>query len=100
MLVMWKSSPWPGKNIVRSTSQKNSRKAWIGAKQLISPLTCRKLPRANLDSYTMHVHYIPSSEILEFPSVINFDIITSDNINFHFTSCSNLGTTFFLIKHL
>ena len=23
-------------------------------------------------------------EILEFPSVINFDIITSDNISFHF----------------
>ena len=29
-------------------------------------------------------YYKPSSEILEFPSVINFDIITSDNINFHF----------------
>ena len=29
-------------------------------------------------------YYIPSSEILEFPSVINFDIITSDDINFHF----------------
>ena len=27
---------------------------------------------------------IPSSEILEFPGVINFDIITSDDINFHF----------------
>ena len=27
---------------------------------------------------------IPSSEILEFPSVINFDIITSDDINFYF----------------
>ena len=31
----------------------------------------------------LHV-YIPSSEILEFPSVINFDIITSGDINFHF----------------
>ena len=30
------------------------------------------------------VYYIPSSEILEFPSLINFDIITSDDINFHF----------------
>ena len=29
-------------------------------------------------------YYIPSSEILEFPSVMNFDIITSDDINFHF----------------
>ena len=29
-------------------------------------------------------YYIPSSEILEFNSVINFDIITSDDINFHF----------------
>ena len=29
-------------------------------------------------------YYIPSSEILEFPSVINFDIITSDDINFYF----------------
>ena len=29
-------------------------------------------------------YYIPSSEILEFPSVINFDIISSDDINFHF----------------
>ena len=29
-------------------------------------------------------YYIPSSEILEFPSVINFDITTSDDINFHF----------------
>ena len=27
-------------------------------------------------------YYIPSSEILEFPSVINFDIITSDDIDF------------------
>ena len=30
------------------------------------------------------IYYIPSREILEFPSVINFDIITSDDINFHF----------------
>ena len=30
------------------------------------------------------LYYIPSSEILEFPSVINFDIITNDNINIHF----------------
>ena len=29
-------------------------------------------------------YYIPSGEILEFPSVINFNIITSDDINFHF----------------
>ena len=29
-------------------------------------------------------YYIRSSEILEFPSVINFDIITSDDIKFHF----------------
>ena len=29
-------------------------------------------------------YYIPSSEILEFPSVINFDIITSDDIIIHF----------------
>ena len=31
-------------------------------------------------------YYIPRSEILEFPSVINLDIITSDDINFHFLS--------------
>ena len=30
------------------------------------------------------IYFIPSSEILEFPSVINFDIITSDDIKFHF----------------
>ena len=30
------------------------------------------------------LYYIPSREILEFPSVTNFDIITSDDINFHF----------------
>ena len=29
---------------------------------------------------------IPSSEILELTSVINFYIITSDDINFHFLS--------------
>ena len=29
-------------------------------------------------------YYIPSSEILEFPSEINFDIISSNDINFHF----------------
>ena len=29
-------------------------------------------------------YYIPSSEILEFCTVINFDIITRDDINFHF----------------
>ena len=29
-------------------------------------------------------YYIPSSEILEIPCVINFDIITSDDSNFHF----------------
>ena len=34
--------------------------------------------------WNIDVYYIPSSEILEFPSVINFDIIYSDDINFHF----------------
>ena len=34
--------------------------------------------------FEKHIYHIPSSEILEFPSVINFDIITSDHINFHF----------------
>ena len=34
--------------------------------------------------HVMTFYYIPSSEILEFPSVINFDIITSADINFHF----------------
>ena len=29
-------------------------------------------------------YYIPSSEIQEFPSVMNFDTIASDDINFHF----------------
>ena len=29
------------------------------------------------------IYYTPNSEILEFPSVINFDIITSDDIDFH-----------------
>ena len=33
--------------------------------------------------YVKIICYIPSSEILEFPSVINFDIITCDDINFH-----------------
>ena len=28
---VWESSQWLGKNIVRSTGYKNSRKAWIGA---------------------------------------------------------------------
>ena len=40
-------------------------------------------------------YYIPSSEILVFPNVINFHITTSDDINFHFHFCCNLGTTFF-----
>ena len=31
-----------------------------------------------------NVYYIPSGEILKFPRVINFDIITSDDINFPF----------------
>ena len=30
-MVMWESSQWLGQNIVWSTGQKNSRKAWIGA---------------------------------------------------------------------
>ena len=30
-LVMWESSQWLGKNIVQSTDQKNSWKAWLGA---------------------------------------------------------------------
>ena len=30
------------------------------------------------------IYYIPNSEILEFSSVINFDIITCDDINIHF----------------
>ena len=35
--------------------------------------------------HMIHVfYYILSCEILEFPSVINFDIITSDDINFYF----------------
>ena len=29
-MVMWESSQWLGKNILRSTGQKNSRKTWIG----------------------------------------------------------------------
>ena len=29
-------------------------------------------------------YYIPSIEILEFPSVINLLLVSSDNINFHF----------------
>ena len=33
-MVLWESSQWLGKNIVRSTGKKNSRKAWIGALQL------------------------------------------------------------------
>ena len=45
------------------------------------------------------IYYIPSSEILEFSRVINSDIISSDDSTFSFTSCRNLGTTFF-IKHL
>ena len=30
-MVMWESSHWLGKNVVRSSGQKNCRKAWIGA---------------------------------------------------------------------
>ena len=30
------------------------------------------------------IYYIPSSEILEFPNVMNFYIVASDDINFHF----------------
>ena len=30
-MVKWESNQWLGKNIVRSTSEKNSMKAWIGA---------------------------------------------------------------------
>ena len=30
-MVMWESRQWLGKNIMRSTGEKNSRKAWIGA---------------------------------------------------------------------
>ena len=43
-----------------------------------------ELSNVNASKYLKFVYYIPSSEILEFPSVINFDIITSDDINFHF----------------
>ena len=38
------------------------------------------------------------SEILEFPSLIKFDIITSDDFNFHFHFCRNLGTSFFSLS--
>ena len=55
--------------------------------------------KRNVYLQKIHFYYIPSSEILEFPSVINFDIITSDDINFHSLPAVNLGTTFF-IKHL
>ena len=34
--------------------------------------------------YSPMTAYISGSEILEFSSVINFDIITSGDINFHF----------------
>ena len=51
----------------------------------------KKIPNGyiTLKQNLLHVcdikfYYIPSCEILEFPSIINFDIITSDNINFHF----------------
>ena len=30
-IVVWESSQWLGNNIVRSTGERNSRKAWIGA---------------------------------------------------------------------
>ena len=43
--------------------------------------------RTNLKSrfqVIINIYYIPSPEILEFPNEINFDIITSDDINFHF----------------
>ena len=52
----------------------------------------RYVPDFRCRGIKINIYYIPSSEILEFPSVINFDIITSDDINFH---CRNLGTTFF-----
>ena len=32
----------------------------------------------------MFIIIIPSREILEFPKVMNFDIITIENINLHF----------------
>ena len=33
---------------------------------------------------SMVIYYIPGSEIMEFPSVINFDIITNNDIDFQF----------------
>ena len=41
---------------------------------------------------------IPSSEILEFPSVINFDIIISDDINFHFHFLPQFRNYFFSLS--
>ena len=55
-----------------------------------------QLLRTEVSEVRLFFH-IPSSEILEFPSVINFDIITSGDINF--TSCRNLEF-FFFFKHL
>ena len=34
-MVMWESNRWLGKNIVRSTGYKNSRKVWIGAPAVV-----------------------------------------------------------------
>ena len=58
---------------------------------------CHKREIFNYVERFILIYYIPSSKILEFPSVINFDI-TSNDINFHFHSCRNLGTTFFSLS--
>ena len=43
---------------------------------------------------------IPSSEILQFPGVINFDIISSEDVNFHFHFLLLFRNNFFFNKHL
>ena len=57
-----------------------------------------KKPTCSHVTFNIHIYYIPSGEILEFPSVINFDIITSDDINFHFLFLPKFGNYFFSLS--
>ena len=55
----------------------------FGSKEQFSENLKRQIVK-KVHSVNYLFYYIPCSEILQFPSVINFDIITSDDINFHF----------------
>ena len=47
--------------------------------------TLYQMKKVKIFLHIKSIYNIPSCEILEFPSVINFDIITSDNIKLSFS---------------